>query len=76
MAYACHQLAAGLHCQVRQQLITFEPFSSRQAHFDQLMGGQGPIRFGNDGRGQAGITHQNDGLECVGEPFEVAALLF
>jgi len=49
---------------------------ARDAHLDELVVAQGATRFRHDRRSYAGIAYQDDRVEMVRQPLQVAPLFF
>jgi hypothetical protein len=56
--------------------IALGAIQARQAHLDQFVYSQGTDGFGYHCVRQAGLAHQDDRAEGVGEALEVATLFF
>jgi hypothetical protein len=65
---------AGLLARLRRQRVATGAIRVCQFDLDQPVGGQRPIDFRDDGRGETGLADLDDRLECVRACLEQRAL--
>lgn len=76
MADASHQRAVALRGEPLDGSLALAAIGAGDADLDQLVIVQGPPGLRHHGRADAGTADPDDGIQVVGQPFEVPALLF